>query len=226
MRRSIRPPRVPDPPSCVLLALQEQCLLVQDFFACKRSAADEGCTLEQAGAAAAGAPSCGDLTCLMDMARETYGHGDSADLYQVLKIMHKHETQPSSPAAPPAAAAAAAPAAAATSKHSSKRSRLVALFHAIDTNHNGMLDLADFNTAMHTLGIPMGAIEMEQLADALGIAGSVSLDEFLMAADAGQHMLKTAAAQRGTDGCFLRALGNAAPAWWSEPPPSMVVRAL
>jgi Ca2+-binding EF-hand superfamily protein len=153
----------------------EKCWAAYDYFEQRKDEAESGCEVDWTSGKRDG-PDCGKLDSFESLVRQLLGQAPMKSFAHMLYTLRKadqHAQQPSGKLAGQSAAEQG-------NASDNGRRRLVALFHAMDKDGNGKLDVAEFRDALAKLGMQhLTGSTVSTIFSAMDIHGPITLEDFL-----------------------------------------------
>lgn len=207
----------------------EECWNAYQYYEDKRHEAEEACEVEWENSDGLTQPQCARLEQFEGFVREMVGEGHIVHFITTLQSLSKadqrrlaKELEASGDGVKPGPGVMEAAqkvqesldtslsSAEGSKKESSqRRKRVKDLFHAMDKDGNGKLDVGEFREAMRELGDDMTGSSVATILDAMDVHGYISLDQFVAIVEA------EAIESHSSDARMLRRLSKD-PIWWTR----------
>lgn len=189
---------------------QKRCWTVHDFYVDRWTEFQKGCKLEQDEGQAG--RKCEQLDRWIQLSRELQAAGGRVqDLYITLSALQRAETKKLEQTGLPLTTEQVEKTTG-LSERELQRQKYTALFHKVDRDGNGVMDVAEFFDAMRLMGQFINDRHMEQIGQALDLQGVLTLEQFLDILEI-EH-------SAGKDSALLGAL-KMKPKWWTSCPKSV-----
>lgn len=155
----------------------ERCWSVHAYYKNRWEEYRKGCEREQEGGEKAGS-SCASLERWAQLARELAFSGKPSDLYVTLSALERAEKKKREEEGKPLTPEQVQSTSGMTERELLKQ-QYTALFHKVDKDGNGVMDVAEFCDAMKMMGDFISDKHMESIGSALDIRGVLTLEQFL-----------------------------------------------